>query len=478
VLAYRSGSSHLTFSGVFMSRLQKLFGCLLILLLLTSLSGNVALFYWVRHQARLAAEQQAQIESLRREMRDLRRQLREIRSSDPALHQETMDTLAGQTEALRELEPLAPVARRLVSQEEMAQLILQELEAEYSFGEAQQDEVVLSTLELIPPDLDLYQMINDLLEEGVAGLYVPDDETLTVVIFHDGMGPLEKSTFAHEYTHALQDQHFDLEALGMGSEETNRDDDQLTAIQGLVEGDATFMMQQYMSTYLTPVEMLGLIGEAMSVDQEVLNRAPRYLRESLLFPYREGLLFVTSLYQQGGWSATNAAYTHPPQSTEQIMHPERYPTPQVVTLPPLTDTLGSGWQLADENVLGEFTLRAYLDVHLTRGQAAKAAQGWDGDRYAVYQNGGTGQDLLVLSLVWDSEAEAAEFVGAYLEYAQARFGDGPYRTDGDARMRWTGEEDVLLLAQRSDRDGPARTLIVLAPDETLVERVLREFPGY
>lgn len=463
-----------------MSRLQKIFGCLLILLLLLSLAGDVALFLWGRHQARLAAERQAQIESLRQEIRGLRRQIQEMRSSDPALLQGTMDAIADQTEDLRELEPLAPVSHRLVSQEQMSQLIFQKLEEEYAPAEARQDQLVLATLELIPPDLDLYQLINALLGEQVAGLYDPEDETLYVVTFSGGMGPLEKSTFAHEYAHALQDQYFDLEALGMGGEETDQDDDQLQAIQSLVEGDASFIMQQYMGTHLKPVELLRLIGEAASIDQEALNRAPRYLRESFLFPYQEGLLFVGKLYQEGGWPAVNAAYTHPPQSTEQIMHPERYPhdMPQVVTLPPLTDTLGSGWQLVDEDVLGEFTLRAYLDVHLTRSRAAGAAEGWDGDRYAVYQNVGAEQMLLVLSLVWDNEVEAAEFVGAYQEYAEDRFGDGPHQTEGDARRWWMGEEDVLFLAWNTVPEELTRSLIVLAPDEALVERVLREFPDY
>jgi hypothetical protein len=364
----------------------------------------------------------------------------------------------------------------------MIHLISQEVRKGYTSEQARQDRLVLTALELVPSDLDLYQVINALLEEQAAGLYDPDDETLYVanLLEGDGLGPLEKSVFVHEYTHALQDQYFDLEALGMGGQETSWDEDQLQAIQSLVEGDATFTMQQYMTTHLKPLEILQLIWEAVGVDQEALDRAPAYLRESLLFPYQDGLLFVQNLYQRGGWSTVDLAYSNLPQSTEQIMHPERYPhdMPQVVTLPPLGDTLDSDWQLVSESVLGEFNLRAYLDIHLPRSQAEKAADGWGGDQYAVYQNVISEQVFLALLLAWDSEAEATEFVTIYWEYAQDRFGDDPDQAEGDAHARWIGAHDVLLLASSIAPGQPTRTLIVLAPDEGLAERAVQEFPGF
>lgn len=463
-----------------MSRLQKLLSCLLILLLLFSTAGNVAFFFWGRHQARLATERQLEIESLRREIRGLRQQLQESRDLDPGLLQGVMDSIADQTEALRELESLTPPSRRLIDQEQMAQLISKKLDEGYAPEEAHRDELVLTTLELIPPGLDLYQTMSALLGEQAAGLYDPDDETLYVSTFLEGngrMGPLEKSTFAHEYTHALQDQYFDLEALGMGAAETDWDDDQLLAIQSLVEGDAALAMQQYMTAHLKPLELVKLIGQAVGMDQEALDRTPPYLRASLLFPYQEGLLFVGSLFQQGGWAMVNTAYTDLPQSTEQIMHPERYPhdVPQVVRLPSLADSLAPEWQLVGENVLGEFSLRAYLGTYLSQSQAAQAASGWDGDQYVVYQNATSQQALLVLLLAWDDEAEMAEFVTIYREYAQNRFGDDLTQTDGADRTWWTGKNDVLLLAQGAAPDGSTRALIILAPDKVLAERILQEF---
>ena len=459
-----------------MARWQQLLGGLLVLLLLASLVGNLLLFVEARREADRAATLEVQVATLEGEIRAMRRQLRALPTPtpDPARLQELMDTIADQTAELRRLEPLTPVPRHLLNQEEMGRLLAQKLEEEYPQEEAEQDAVVLATLELIPPDLDLYRMITEMLDEQVAGLYDPDEGVFYLVSFSGRLGALEKATFAHEYTHALQDQHFDLKALGFGQEAPDKDDDQLQALQALVEGDATFTQQQYMTTYFSATEVLSLLRQSLAVDQEVLNQAPPFLRESLLFPYQDGLRFVQTLYLRGGWSAVDAAYTTPPRSTEQILHPERYPedTPQVVTLPPLTDTLGSGWHLVDENVLGEFTLRAYLDVHLPRSQAAQAAEGWDGDRYAVYRDKATDRTVLVLGIVWDDVAEMTEFEEAYRAYAADRFGEATPSVEGESWVGWEGEADFLLLAQNWEGAEGPETLVVLAPDRAMAERVL------
>ncbi len=171
----------------------------------------------------------------------------------------------------------------------------------------------------------------------------------------------------------------------------------------------------------------------------------------------------------------DAAYANPPVSTEQILHPGRYPddVPQIVTLPPLTDTLGAGWRLVDEDVLGEFGLDIYLDVYVSPSAAQVAAEGWGGDRYAVYWRDDESAFVLVLRLAWDTSADAAEFRDAFEQFAELRLGGGPARAEGDARWWWSGE-DRMLLAQ----NGQEETLIIIAPDETTLEAVHALFPGF
>ncbi len=450
---------------------------LLIILLLISLTGNILLFLRANRKANLATERQVEIEMLRQEVDELRQELKSIRAEaqNKILIQETMDLVAGQTESLRHLDSQSIVTRSLVNREEIGQVISRKLAAEYAPQDAHRDEVVLATLDLIPPDLDIYAMIENLLGEQVAGLYDPTDETFYIASYGGKLGAFEKVTFAHEYTHALQDQYFDLEALGVGNKQKNQNDDQLLALHALIEGDATLSMQQYMATHFTALDMLGLAGTAITIDQTVLNQAPAYFRKSLMFPYQDGLIFASYLYQQRGWSAVDDAFKDLPQSSEQILHPPRYPNdiPQIVTIPPLSATLGSDWQLVSENVLGEFSLRLYLDVHLTQGQSARAAEGWGGDRYAVYQNKTTEQVVLIIKLLWDDEAERDEFIALYQQYAQLRFGTEAQQVE-KAQTWWSGE-DVLLLTQNDNQSEAVSTLIVLTPNMTITEQVLAAF---
>ncbi|MDM8532783.1 hypothetical protein QUF63_16600 [Anaerolineales bacterium HSG25] len=446
-------------------------------LLLVSLMSNMALFYWANQQNNLAAELRTELSAVRNERDDLQREVERLRaeSQSPAALAKTMDSIAAETERLRDLAPLSPVSREIVSQAEMASVVGDLMAEDYPPADQARDQIVMSSLELIPPDMDIGQLVNDLLQEQVAGLYVPPDEKLYVVQYGRRLGPLEKVIFSHEHTHALQDQYFDLQSLGLGGGESDRNNDELVAVQALVEGDATFTMQQYVQQYFKPMDMLRMMGAAMSVNQEAINSAPPHLRRSFMFPYQDGLTFVANLYGWGGWEMINEAYVDPPQSSEQILHPYKYPhdMPQQVSLPPLTDTLGSGWRQIDENVLGELTLHSYLNVYTTRNNADRGADGWGGDRYAVYQNK-TGQIVLLISIVWDNSNEQAEFVEVYQDFAAKRFGEPlapPVSLDRPAKetSHWWADETHQLLLLESEKE--ATTIIIQAPTAELVEQV-------
>lgn len=188
-----------------------------------------------------------------------------------------------------------------------------------------------------------------------------------------------------------------------------------------------------------------------------------------MFPYEQGFVFFDALYQQGGYAAIDDAFADPPVSTEQILHPERYlagEEPQLVTLPPLTDTLGSGWEWVDENVLGEYTLQLYLEEEIASQNAAIAAEGWGGDRYAVYWNDDDQALVMMLRLVWDTALDGDEFASAYANYPGRLFGaEEVIQVDGG--RCWQGS-DVICLYHTE-----AETLIVRAPDVATAEAVAR-----
>jgi len=170
-----------------------------------------------------------------------------------------------------------------------------------------------------------------------------------------------------------------------------------------------------------------------------LDKAPRALRESLIFPYQDGEKWVNALYKRGGWNDVSQAFTTLPQSTEQILHPEKYfahEAPVMVTLPDIAPLLNrseppavaggpsasrSAWRRIAYDVQGEWGFYLILDQFLkSPAESRRAAAGWGGDRFAVYE-GPKGEVLIASLSVWDTENDAREFFDAYVRRTELRY---------------------------------------------------------
>jgi hypothetical protein len=274
------------------------------------------------------------------------------------------------------------------------------------------NERLLKGLGLLEADADLGDLYVKLLGEQVAGLYSPDDKALYVVSRSGKLGPTEKTTFAHEYTHALQDQNFDLSTLKL--DEIGEGDRAIGRL-ALVEGDATLVMSNWQLQHLTQEELFQLLGESLNPELTAgLADMPPILQDSLLFPYTTGLVFTQAL-QLLGWDAVNDAYANPPDSTEQVMHPEKYivrEQPVDVDLPDdLAAKMGSGWSVGLEDTFGEFQLKTWLDQQPAAAggpKATDAAAGWGGDRIMLL-DGPNGAWAIALETAWDTAQDATEF---------------------------------------------------------------------
>jgi hypothetical protein len=359
--------------------------------------------------------------------------------------------------AIRQLEPKEDVAPVSLTPEELRQRLEGDLLEDYTREEARNDAISLSAFDFLPADFDLYSLLLDLLTEQIAGYYDPESDEFVIISDEGDFGPLEQVTYAHEYVHALQDQYYDLEQM----DEEELGSEGAFAVQALAEGDATLVQTQFMlSGYLQTEQLLALMEESLAVDTAVLDSAPPVMVHELEFPYLSGLEFVQALLAQGGFDALDAAWRDLPQSTEHILHPQRYlagDAPQLVSLIPLTDTLGAGWALADEDTLGEFYLREYLGQQLPGGAVDQAATGWGGDRYAVYWNEADQSLVMVLKLVWDTPADADEFAQLYPGYPEGLFG-GASAAAVEGGLCWSGSDALCMFASGSE------TLIVRAPD--------------
>jgi len=383
--------------------------------------------------------------------------------------------IEAQVSQIRGLTVQSPVPRILMSPQALEDIVVNEFFVDYSDEDARQDVLVLSLLGLLPADFDLKNFYNDLYSEQISGFY--DGETGEIYILKGTtFGGSEKLTYAHEFTHVLQDQTFRFDAgLNYNEEACEEDSERCAAIQSLIEGDASLTEILWFQTYATRADYQDIVQTFEDYASPVLDVAPPYMALDLYFPYEKGFAFVEFLYNENGFDAVNAAFENPPLSTEHILHPERYPwdEPVPVSLPNLEETLGPGWVLFDQNVMGEWYTylilsQAYEEAfRITEDQAKAAAEGWGGDAYTIYLYENTDEVIFILDMVWDSTADADEFIAALTQYADQRWDAADRQIAG--QLTWQGSEGTVVLTQAGDR-----TLWIITPTDVLAETLLFE----
>lgn len=306
------------------------------------------------------------------------------------------------------------------------------------------DQRLLIALRLASDDIDLAAVLEDLYREQVRGLYVPEEQTLYVP--RDGsQRPGARATAAHEITHALQDEAFDLEML---LDEREDDSEGALALTALVEGDAVLTQQLWMQSHLTGEEQQEALSEG-GASGDTLANVPEYLRASLFFPYQQGAQFVVALWQEGGFAAVDDAYRNPPTTTEQILHPEKYREGEGAADVDAPRRPGSRWERAAEYELGEFDL-FHIFAPLGHETATAVSEGWGGGAIRSWHRG---DDTAVgATVAFDTTADANEACQAlprwYASVARGRpVGDGIYAGDRDhLAVQCSGDEVRYALA--------------------------------
>jgi len=289
------------------------------------------------------------------------------------------------------------------------------------------DQTAFRLLGLVPNDLDVLKSLLDVLEEQAGGFYDPGTKSFYLL---DDM-PLDMTAMlaAHEMTHALEDQRYGIDGR---IAKVVDDDDASFALAAVVEGSATYAAAVYVGNEVAAGTLNAKSIAAMSeaVKTERLDAMPATLKRQLLGPYVLGVRFLArgraEDFQDGFPKAdVDAAWAHPPRSSEQILHPEKYwnagrrDEPKRVAIPNPAAQLGKGWTRAGSGVLGELTLGSLVGMgapalaELAPNGGAwtnEAASGWGGDRFELWTNGDAA--VVLLATVWDSVKDASEFAAA------------------------------------------------------------------
>ncbi len=371
-------------------------------------------------------EMRRQLDELRGEIAQLEQERRDLQAKvtaaqHPAKPEQQTDErqrIEQQTSELRGLPFKTPVRYKMIERANLRRVLVQKVKEQYGEQELRDYGHTLAAFGLVPADADLLNIIVSLYDEQVAAFYDPDERALYT--FNDLVlsSNLDKMLLSHELTHALQDQNFDLQKFPL---KVKDNDDLVLATSALIEGDATVLMTRWYVENIDPSKMLGDLSAMLGQNTAKLREAPPYMREMLLFPYTQGEQFAMTVFASGGTEALDAAFRNPPTCTKDILHPEKFlrqrTKPEQVTLP---DLQSKDWRLIGNNVLGEFGTRFVLQGQLTTFEATSLAQGWNGDRYHVYERGTNGPTGLVWVTAWDDEKDATEFENVYKKVAAKR----------------------------------------------------------
>ena len=378
---------------------------------------------------------------------------------------------------LRSLDIKQSVKSSFKTKDEIEQAVIRDLDENTPVADFEASQKTLVKLGLVAREFRLRDYVVRLLREQVAGFYEPKTKEFYLAAWL----PIsdQKRVIAHELVHALQDQHFDLrrfEGWPKG------DSDAELAAHALVEGEATLVMIEYdfeQQGLKLDMNKIGSLTDNM-IEQDsdsdaksypVLANAPKVLKENLQFPYLYGAGFVGAVLKSGSWTALDTSYVTLPASTEQIMHPQRFlarDNPVKIEIPDLAGLLGPNWKKADVDVNGEFGYLVTLAEFIPKRTARSAAEGWGGDRYALYENKSTGALVLAQYTAWDTENDAREFFNAYLTRTEKRYKLGKQtNTNSQTRVYETGEglvsielrdKDVVMIEGAQTHEQLARLL--------------------
>jgi hypothetical protein len=315
--------------------------------------------------------------------------------------------VADQVETVRGLAFERPVNVEPITPEEMDTRLRDYFDAYYPKRLYARRSEAWQTIGALPSEVGYLEALDAYQQGQVLGFYNSQNEEL-VYTGDTELDRIEQFVLAHELTHAIDDQHFDLDRL---DEMVQRcDEEAFQAALGVVEGSANHFATQVLISF--PVSETGsLPGDGAT------GEVPPLIVEIMAYPYTVGQGFADALSDANGPAAIDDALRTFPTTTEQVLHPSKFPDEigEIVDVPDFAPTFGPDWRDHDVMVVGEMWLKALLNLHLEDAAAASAAAGWGGGIYRAWSDG---EDVaVILSTAWDTPEDAEEFSRALQRWA-------------------------------------------------------------
>jgi hypothetical protein len=361
---------------------------------------------------------------------------------------------------------LHPVPCDFITKDKVNEFLKKRVKDSASPEDIRAQELVLTKFGLVPAGFDLAKTTVDLLTEQAAAYYDYDQRKLFII--ESTASESQEPVLAHELSHALADQHFRLAKYIRKGKDS---DDASSARMAVMEGQATWMMSEYlarkMGRSLKDSPDLAAAMSAMSDGGEgqypVLDNSPLYLRRSLIFPYTRGMMFQNALVQRDGQEGFAEPFRRAPVSTHQILHPEDYFNSVQPTQPALPKvTLPHGYKALVGGTMGEADHAILIEQFGGKEEADEISPHWRGSTFEIRENKKAGRAVLFYSVQWDNEDAARRYFAFYKQALGKKWKTLTMRSETADSTDGTGDDGRFELR----RNGAIVTSVEGLPEDT------------
>jgi hypothetical protein len=340
------------------------------------------------------------------------------------------------------------VPSEILSREKFAKMVQEGVKGAEGDKETRAAEITLKMFGLVPQDFNLARESGDLITEQAAAFYDYRKKRLFVLNSNQSSDE-QRLALAHELAHALADQQHPLKKYLNSA----KDDEDTTARQAVVEGQATWLSWAYLSRRSgrkaeVPAALLDQLADSAGAtgdDFPVFSQAPLYIQESLTFPYTEGMRFQDAVYRRLGSEAFERVFRDPPHDTQQIIHPDIYMAARAPTSPvplALDSVIGKDarhFHLIGEGDIGEFDFSVLLRQFVGERVGRDASSHWRGGSYRLYENKETKAPLLAHASEWDSPESARAFLMLYQKVMAGKWKKLEIDSTSDREIKGSGD---------------------------------------
>jgi hypothetical protein len=374
--------------------------------------------------------------------------------SDPAARKvcSQANDIARQLTTISGMQLHHPVPCDFISKEKINEFLQKRVKEVAKPEEVRAEELTLKKFGLVPADFDLAKTTVDLLTEQAAAFYDYDKKKLFIT--ESTPSDTQEPVLAHELSHALADQNYNLARF---IRQGRKSDDGATARLAVMEGQATWLMSEFLarktgqSLKNSPalVAMMSNLSESGGGQYPVFDASPLYERTTLVFPYTRGMLFQNALYQRDGVAAFGEVFRRPPLSTQQIIHPEMYFNGVKPTQPELPDAhLPHGYKGLVGGSLGELEHAILLEQFAGKERAAEIAPHWRGSTFELVESKKAARVVLLYASEWDSDENAGRYFAAYREMMKKKWKQMSVTAESADSVSGTGDDGRFELRRK------------------------------